>query len=289
MTSARIAGAPISWGVCEVPDWGHQLPAERVLAEMRALGLEATEFGPPGFLPKEPEALAARLADYGMRGVGGFLPVVAHDPDHDPVPEVDAFIDACLAADAGVVVLAAGTGLDGYDTRPVLDERGWTTLLTTLDRIDRRATERGVVVALHPHVGTMVEAREEVERVLAGSTVGLCVDTGHLLVGGTDPVALTRDHVDRVRHVHLKDVDGDLADQVLAGTRGFADAVRAGLWVALGRGSVDVAAMIRTLHDAGYDGWYVLEQDVMLDGEPAGEGPVADVRESLDYVRGALA
>ena len=62
MTTARIAGAPISWGVCEVPDWGHQLPAERVLAEMRALGLEATEFGPPGFLPKEPEALAARPA-----------------------------------------------------------------------------------------------------------------------------------------------------------------------------------------------------------------------------------
>jgi inosose dehydratase len=65
--------------------------------------------------------------------------------------------------------------------------------------------------------------------------------------------------------------------------------VRAGLWVPLGRGSVDVAAMIRTLHAAGYDGWYVLEQDVMLDDEPAGEGPVADVRACLDYVRGAVA
>jgi inosose dehydratase len=187
------------------------------------------------------------------------------------------------------VVLAAGTGLDGYDTRPVLDEQGWTTLLTNLDRVDRRAGERGVVVALHPHVGTMVEGRDEVERVLAGSTVGLCVDTGHLLVGGTDPVALTRDHVDRVRHVHLKDVDGDLADQVLAGRLTFADAVRDGLWVALGQGSVDVAAIIRTLQDAGYPGWYVLEQDVMLDGEPAGEGPLTDVRASLDYVRGAVA
>ncbi len=289
MTAVRIAGAPISWGVCEVPNWGYQLPADRVLAEMRALGLEATEFGPPGFLPNEPDALAERLAQHGLRGVGGFLPVVAHDPDHDPLPEVDAFLDVCLAAGAGVVVLAAGTGLDGYDTRPVLDDTGWTSLLTNLDRADRRAADRGVVLALHPHVGTMVEGRDEVERVLAGSTVGLCVDTGHLVVGGTDPVALTRDHVDRVRHVHLKDVDGELARQVLEGTVTFADAVRAGLWVPLGRGSVDVASMIRTLLAAGYDGWYVLEQDVMLDDEPAGEGPVADVRACLDYVRGAVA
>ncbi len=288
MSSARIAGAPISWGVCEVPGWGHQLSADRVLGEMRDLGLAATEFGPVGFLAAEPEALAARLAGYGLQGVGGFLTVVVHEPGRDPLPVVDSFIDSCLAAGAGVVVLAAVTGLEGYDTRPELDELGWKTLLDNLDRIAARATERGVVVALHPHAGTMIENGAEVDRVLAGSTVGLCVDTGHLVVGGTDPVALTRDHVDRVLHVHLKDVDGEVAQRVIDGELTFAEAVKAGLWVRLGEGTVDVAAMIRTLSRHGYTGWYVLEQDVMLDGEPENEGPAADVRSCLDYVRAAL-
>ena len=153
---SRIAGAPISWGVCEVPGWGFQLDAGRVLGEMRELGLTATEFGPDGFLEVEPDAKAKQLASYHLQAVGGFLPVLLHDPAHDPMPEVDAFIDACLATGAGVVVLAAFTGVDGYDDRPVLDDEGWSTLLGNLDRISDRAVERGVLAALHPHVGTLV-------------------------------------------------------------------------------------------------------------------------------------
>jgi inosose dehydratase len=281
---SRVAGAPISWGVCEVPNWGHQLEAERVLSEMRSLGLAATEFGPVGFLEEDPAAKAEQLASYGMKAVGGFLPVLLHDAGHDPLPEVDAFIDGCLASGAGVVVLAAFTGVDGYDARPVLDDAGWSVMLANLDRITDRATERGVVACVHPHVGTMVETGEETERVLAGSRVGLCVDTGHLLVGGADPVALTERHTDRVVHVHLKDVDGGLAAQVIDGTLTFAEAVRAGMFRPLGAGDVDIAAMVRTLEGAGYQGWYVLEQDVMLDAPPSDEGPVADVRASLDYL-----
>src|SRR5689334_7534763 len=126
---SRVAGAPISWGVCEVPNWGHQLEADRVLAERRTLGLAATEFGPVGFLEEEPAAKAEQLASYGMKAVGGFLPVLLHDAAHDPMPEVDAFIDGCLASGADVVVLAAFTGVDGYDARPVLDGEGWATML----------------------------------------------------------------------------------------------------------------------------------------------------------------
>jgi len=285
---SRVAGAPISWGVCEVPNWGHQLEVERVLSEMRSLGLAATEFGPVGFLEDDPTAKAEQLESYGMKAVGGFLPVLLHDAGHDPLPEVDAFIDGCLASGAGVGVLAAFTGVDGYDARPVLDDAGWSVMLANLDRITDRATERGVIACVHPHVGTMVETGEETERVLAGSRVGLCVDTGHLLVGGADPVALTERHTDRVVHVHLKDVDGRLAAQVIDGTLTFAEAVRAGMFRPLGAGDVDIAAMVRTLEGAGYQGWYVLEQDVMLPGEPDGEGPVADVRDCLTYLTGAV-
>jgi inosose dehydratase len=282
----KIAGAPISWGVCEVPGWGHQLEAPVVLEQMRSLGLTATEFGPVGFLGDTSAELVERLEAHQLTAVGGFLPVLLHDVGHDPVPTVDAFIDDCLATGAGVVVLAAFTGVEGYDDRPVLDATGWRTLLDNLDRITDLAARRGVIAALHPHVGTMVETGEETERVLAGSRVGLCVDTGHLLVGGADPVALTAAHPERVVHVHLKDADGDLARRVIEGEMAFGDAVRAGLFVPLGEGSVDVGELVRTLERSGYQGWYVLEQDCMLAGPPQGEGPVADVRRCLDYLGG---
>lgn len=282
---SRVAAAPISWGVCEVPGWGYQLPAPRVLREMSELGITATEFGPAGFLPGDPAALVRLLSQHNLQPVGGFLPVLLHDPSHDPMPEVDAFVETCLASGATVVVLAAFTGVDGYDDRPVLDEAGWRTLLGNLDRIGDRVASRGLVAALHPHVGTMVETSEDVDRVLSGSRVGLCVDTGHLLVGGTDPVRLTRAHVDRVVHVHLKDVRHDLADRVREGELTYGEAIPRGLYAPLGQGDVDVAAMVGALERNDYAGWYVLEQDIMLDREPEGEGPMRDVRTSLVHLR----
>jgi inosose dehydratase len=286
----RVAAAPISWGVCEVPGWGHQLPAERVMAEMQRLGISATEFGPDGFLPEEPEARKTFLATYGLQAVGGFLPVLLHDPVLDPMSIVDQFIDTCVATGAGVVVLAASTGVDGYDARPALDYVQWKTMLANLDRICDRAAARGVLAVVHPHIGTMVETAEDVERVIEGSHIGLCIDTGHLVAAGADPVAITRAHADRVGHVHLKDVDPALAERLHAGAMSFSDAVAQGLFCVLGTGSVDLTSMLRTLDDAGYDGWYVLEQDVMFkDGEPAGEGPIGNVRASLDYVKAVLA
>ncbi len=284
----RIAGAPISWGLCEVPGWGHQLTPERVLSEMQGLGLVATEFGPPGFLEGEAESRVAQLAAYGLGAVGGFHVAVLHDPGHDPVPGVDAFIDECLAAKAGMVVLAAGTGQAGYDARPELDEAGWQTLLANLDRIADHAASRGVEASLHPHMGTMIESGPETRRVIQGSHIGLCVDTGHLAAAGSDPGEIVAANPDRVRHVHLKDVDSELAARVVDGSLTFTDAVREGLFVPLGTGNVDVSGIVDTLEGAGYQGWYVLEQDVMLPGEPLGDGPVADVRHCLDYLTGDM-
>ncbi len=288
MSNARIAAAPISWGVSEVPGWGHQLSPEQVLADMRDLGVSATEFGPDGFLPDAPEEKAATLASYGLQAVGGFLPVVLHDPAHDPQPEVDRFIDAVLASGGDSVVLAAASGADGYDDRPTLDDVQWKTLLDNLSALGDHAASRGVIASIHPHVGTMVQTAEEVERVLAGSTVGLCVDTGHLMVGGADPVAIARDHADRIVHAHLKDVDAAMAAEVLAGTRAFGDAVAAGMFRPLGQGDVPIAELVGFMEASGYTGWYVLEQDLKMPEAPTGEGPSADVRASLAYLRSVL-
>jgi inosose dehydratase len=291
MTSlaGKIAGAPISWGVCEVPGWGHQLPPERVLAEMQQVGLAATEFGPDGFLPADPTALAEVLAARHLTAVGGFTPVVLHEPGHDPAPGIDRLLDGYDASHADVLVLSAATGQDGYDSRPVLDESGWKTLLANLDRLTALAAGRGVRAVLHPHVGTMVERGEEVQRVLDGSGISLCLDTGHLLIGGTDPAELTRQAPERIAHTHFKDVDDTIAARVRSGRLTYTEAVGCGMYRPLGRGDVDFAAIVGYLRDRHYDGWYTLEQDTILTGEPRGEGPVADVRQSADYLRKLLA
>jgi inosose dehydratase len=285
---SRIAGAPISWGVCEVPNWGYQLTPQRVLREMQDVGLAATELGPDGFLPADPAQMAEVLDQHHLTAVGGFTPVLMHEAAHDPLPEIDRVLAGYDATHAEVLVLSAVSGLDGYDTRPILDGDGWKRLLDNLDRIANLAAAHGVRAVLHPHVGTMIESGAEVERVLDGSSIALCLDTGHLLIGGTDPAELTRQSPARIAHTHLKDVDATIAAKVRAGRVTYTDGVRDGMYRPLGTGDVDIAAIVNTLQANGYEGWYTLEQDTILTEEPPGEGPVRDVRVSADYVSGLL-
>ena len=111
--------------MCEVPGWGYQLTPDRVLTEMREVGLVATEFGPDGFLPDEPQAKAATLAGHGLACVGGFVPVVLHDAGRDPLPGIATALAAFVAAGADTLVLAADTGTTGYDERVELDDDAW--------------------------------------------------------------------------------------------------------------------------------------------------------------------
>ncbi len=286
----KIAGAPISWGVCEVPGWGYQLSPARVLAEMGQAGLTATELGPDGFLPGDPAELARLLDNFGLSCVGGFVPLVFHDDDRDPARDLAGPMESLVGCGAGVVVLAASTGSEGYDARPVLTEKQWTTMLSNLDRMAGMAASRGLKAVLHPHVGTLVESRSDVDRVLAGSDIPLCLDTGHLLIGGTDPLTLAREIPDRVEHTHLKDVDESLANKVRSGELTYTRAVAAGMYVPLGTGDVDIAGIVAALEENGYDGWYVMEQDTILEGEPDSRpdapGPLADVVASVTFLRG---
>jgi inosose dehydratase len=282
----RVAGAPISWGVCEVPGWGHQLRPERVLGEMRQAGLAASELGPEGFLPGAPRRRAALLASYGLRAVGGFVPVVLHQPADQVMATIAPALEAFAAAGASTLVLAAATGLRGYDRRAELDGDQWKALLGNLDRVRDAAAERSLEAVLHPHVGTIVEGPDEVERVLDGASIPLCLDSGHLLIGGTDPAQLAARAADRVGHAHLKDVDEALAARARSGELTYTQAVAAGMYRPLGRGDADIAGVVRHLEAAGYRGWYVIEQDTILSREPApGGGPLAEVRASLAFLR----
>ncbi|MFB9926409.1 sugar phosphate isomerase/epimerase family protein [Amycolatopsis halotolerans] len=281
----RVAAAPISWGVCEVPGWGRVLEAPVVLSEMTELGVTATELGPPGYLPREPSELKTLLESHRLELVGGFLAVPLHENPDAAVAEAKDSAALFAACGGGMLVLAAATGLDGYDKRPTLTEAEWSTLVSTAGKIRDTAEKHGLRTVLHPHVGTHVETEAEVERFLADSDLQLCLDTGHLLIGGTDPVALAQRHPGRVGHLHLKDVRGELAEAVRTGKLPYTEAVGKGLYVPLGEGDVDIEAMVRSVAGAGYDGWYVLEQDTALSDDSPIDRPGQDVAASLSYLR----
>ncbi len=281
-----LAAAPISWGVCEVPGWGRQLPPERVLAEMASLELAAMELGPIGWLPLDAARTRALLDRERLRVVAGFVPLVLHEPALDPARWTVDEVGELLAA-LGAEVMVVTPVMDAGWTKPSgIDAAAWGRLITNLAAVDEQVRELGLTLALHPHVGALVESADEVDRAVAESEVSWCLDTGHLMIGGADPVEFVRRHAARIVHVHLKDVDADLSEQVRSGELSLVEATRRGLFRPLGRGDVDLAEVIGLLDQHGYERWLVLEQDTTLTGEepPVGRGPVADVQASIDYL-----
>ncbi|NLJ54067.1 MAG: TIM barrel protein [Intrasporangiaceae bacterium] len=285
--AGRVAAAPISWGICEVPGWGEMLPAERVLAEMQALGLPATEFGAPGFLPAEPEPLRELLNRFDLALVGGFVPLVLQNLDQRAAMLERAREVADLFAACGATRFVTALVQDDGWSRPTpLDADGMKVVGEGLAEIDEIARSRGLLQVLHPHVDTLVETAHDVELALEHTDVAWCLDTGHLVAGGVDPVAFAKNNAGRVGHVHLKDVATGIASRVLDRDLTLVDGVKEGLFTVLGEGDVAVDEVVLTLEEQDYDGCYVLEQDTALATLPdEGSGPVRDVAACLDYLR----
>ena len=284
----RLAGAPISWGVCEVPGWGLELPVSRVLSEMQDLGLAATELGSDGYLPVEPGELRALCERYDLAMIGGFVPLVLHDPSQREQTLASARRAAQLMGGAGgTEFVTAMVASPDWGPRVELDAAGWNHAATMLAEVEALVAEFGMHQAIHPHLGTMIERPEDVKNVLERSDVGWTFDMGHLLIGGYDPIEFLRDARDRIVHVHLKDVHVDKAAPVLAGEQSIMQGVQNGMFCNMGDGDVPIAEIVTELEMSGYDRWYVLEQDAAItDGEPApGEGPKIDVLRSIDYLR----
>lgn len=284
----RVAAAPISWGVCEVPGWGEMLPASRVLREMRSLGLTATELGAPGFLPADAANLTTTLQAHGMTLVGGFVPLVLHDPERRSEALRVARETARLFQAVGATKFVTAVVQDYAWSRPTpLDDDGMKMLAAGLAEVDDLCAEHGLTQVLHPHVDTLVETKADVERALEHTSVQWCLDTGHLRIGGVDPAEFARSEAHRVGHVHLKDVDSAVASKVLSRELSLLHGVQADLFRPLGAGDVAVDDVVVALEERGYQGWYVLEQDTALaQGVPAVDaGPAVDVERSLDFLR----
>jgi inosose dehydratase len=283
----RIAAAPITWGVDGSPGWGYLVSRDRYVREMTSLGLRATELGPDGFLPSDPGELQAYLQEEGLRVVGGWVPIaMAFQNLFDE--RLEYLRRACRQFQlAGADVLVLGPVWDylDYEKKGVLTDEQWATFFANLRRVDEISAEYGLTTALHQHMGTVIEDADDLQRVLDNADVKLCVDTGHMLSAGIDPVSIVRGDPSRIAHVHLKDISVALAHQIVSGELRFDEAVKGGLFRPLGEGDVDLVGVIASLEISGYQGWYAIEQDCFLtEDPPQGGGPVQDCRVSYQYL-----
>jgi inosose dehydratase len=282
--SRRIAGAPATWGICEVPGWGFQLSAERVLSDMQQIGLTHTELGPDEFLPRDPDQLKRFLAEYQLHALGAFCPIPLHCDGGVVREQARLILRTFDVVDASVMVISADAGSENYDGYRPLDDDGWKRLLSNVSAVADMAADAGVVACVHPHMGTMIQTRADVERLLEGCEVPLCLDTGHLLIGGTDPVQLALDVPERIAHVHFKDVDPAVLATVRSGQRSYTEGVRDGMYRVLGQGAIDIPAIVNSLEKSGYRGWFVPEQDRILATEADGAGTTADAKASVKFL-----
>ncbi len=273
------------------------LRTRKYLDEMRDTGYVGSELGDWGFMPTEPARLRDELSRRELRLLGAFVPVALADAASHAAGIETAVRTARLMRDAGAddafIVLAddnASVPTREQHAGRIRPEHGldlvrWTTFADGTERIARAVREdTGLRTVFHPHCGGYVETAEEIDQLMArthASLVGLVLDTGHIMYGGGDPLAVLDKHRSRVWHVHFKDCDQAVAARARREGLGYLAAVRAQLFCELGAGEVDFAAVVKKLRETDYNGWIVVEQDVF----PGYGTPAESARRSREYLR----
>jgi len=282
----------------EVAGWGEQVPYGIVLDEIAEAGYAGTELGPYGYFPTEPNELAAELSARGLQLVASFVPIpLAHSQRHDAGYQ-EAMKVAQLLAQTGapLIVLAdemseARMAVSGRvdELRDGMNEQQWDGAAQILGRISEECSELGLSAVFHHHAGTFVETPNEVERLCESTDpdlLGLCLDTGHYFFGGGNPVEAVRLYGDRIRHLHLKDVQLPILEAARRDGLGFLEAVRRGVFCELGEGAVDLNTVIQEMSTGGYSDWAIVEQDV--DTRSASVKPLESAVRSRQYLRSVI-
>jgi inosose dehydratase len=292
----RIANAPCSWGVIEGIE-GERGGYAQVIDEMHETGYAGTELGDWGFMPTDPAKLRQELQARDLKLLSSWVSVFLHDPARHAQSEAEAVRTARLLAEVGGPNSLIVLGNDPYgdpvrtlNAGRIMPELGmtdaqWDVFAEGANRVARAVKrETGLRTVFHHHIGTWVETPEETARLLSMTdpeVLGLCFDTGHYRFGGGDPVAGLRRHADRIWHVHFKDHEPQVAARSRAEGWGGVEAVGHGVFCELGKGDVDFPAVVRALGELGYDGWIVVEQDVL----PGMGSPKESAQRNRDYIR----
>jgi len=276
VTELKLATAPVSWGIWEQtierPDL---VPPRPLLETVTAMGYRALETGPPGYLAENGASAVELIEPFEVDLVATFLPLRLDDEEgfRKDLDALDLTTEVLAATGGGIVLLADAERperavVSGQPEKMAQRALSAEQLDRAADRLERaveRCTERGLRAALHPHAATYVESEEETEAILerTSSALGLCVDTGHTLVGSGDPVGLARRHADRLSHVHLKDVDERVLSRLRAGEIDMDEAWAAGIFCPFGEGVVPLSEFLAQREVRSLDGYAVLEQDRM--------------------------
>lgn len=263
----KLAINPLTWTNDDMPELGAETPLETCLAEAKLAGFAGVELG--NKFPRTASALKPILDAHGLALASGWYGsnLLERDVDAEMAaaePHIALLSALGCTAMVHCEVTSAIHGNKGKPVaeRPVLTEQQWDVLLPRLDEMAKRLGDRGLAMAYHHHMGTLIESEAEIDRMMAGTThVGLLLDTGHLTFAGGDPVRAARNHAKRVTHVHAKDIRADVMADVKVRRLSFLDSVLAGVFTVPGDGCVDYAAVLPPIAAAGYSGWLVVEAE----------------------------
>ncbi len=293
MRMIKVANAPVSFGVFELSDAPPPLTAAEMVTAIADAGYDGIDLGPIGYLGTADD-LADRLG--GLLLAGGWADLPYHDAGafRAKLPELDATLDVFAAAPAadGPFAPRPTLGCSGSPERfarpggsaPGLAPAAWAGYAARVQETADRCRERGFEPAFHHHLGTYVETPQDVERLLELTDVPLCLDTGHLLLAGGDPVGALRDWAGRIGHVHVKDGDTEILGRALADGADLRELMGRGGFAPLGEGELDLPGVVAALRDTGYQGWVVIEQDT-LPGRRSVERNIADQAANRDKLR----
>jgi len=293
----RAASAPINWGIMEHVELPADYPSGRVLDEIAEAGYSGTELGPFGFLPTDPAVLRRELERRSLTLCSAFIDVELGNPSAHEAGLADVSRSAKLISEAGAKLLVlsdkitparnATAGRRNDANQISWNEVEWKAAATAIRKIIALCKTVGLRVAFHHHAGGHVETPEEVDRLFSlfpANELGLCLDTGHYIYGGGDAVAFLEKQVSRVWCVHLKDVYDGKANEARRAKMNFHAAVRHGIFAPLGKGSVGFPQVISLLQNGHYDGWVVVEADVLQGGVGA-DAPLANAIAGREYLR----
>ncbi len=297
----RVGNAPCSWGTLEFEEAkGEQIMFGQMLDELAETGYTGTELGDWGYMPTDPIQLKAELENRGLVMLGAFVPVALKDPDSHWAGLVTALKTARLLADVAsepkpYLVLADNNGTVPARTQNAgrvtgelgLDPADWQVFAQGASKIGRTVlVEAGLQTVFHHHCAGYVETPDEIDRFLDltdPDAVGLVFDTGHFAYGAghCDVIQGMERFKDRIRYVHLKDFEPEVARQARDQGWNYFEALRHGVFCELGKGGVDFPAVLRWLKQNNYNGYVLVEQDVL----PGMGSPRESARRNRDYLR----